>query len=216
MIYFVMLLLLVCPRLQENMPRNLLCRVISCKFYEIKLSQNTWLCKGIFAILLAVMVVGRCQQIGIRRSFSSHSLQGGLGALEHLEKKGTETEQASTGNKASEATNGKQLICTLLSLDQFLSYHCHNIDSSLVLWGTSFPSLDGQNRQSPIASVQRTQSTLASYSAVPRGTNSTPTNANRAIQHNEHRVYKDKILCFSGEIWPPTNASDSNLSDNSP
>ena len=38
--------------------------------------------------------------------------------------------------------------------------------------------LDGPNRQSPIASVQRTWPTLA----VPRGTNTTPMNANRAIR----------------------------------
>ena len=44
------------------------------------------------------------------------------------------------------------------------------------------PTLDGQNRQSPIASVQRTQSTLASHSAVPRGTRTTPTNTNCAIR----------------------------------
>ena len=43
-------------------------------------------------------------------------------------------------------------------------------------------SLDGPNRQSPIASVQRTRSTLAGHSADPRGTNTTPTNANRAIR----------------------------------
>ena len=42
--------------------------------------------------------------------------------------------------------------------------------------------LDGQNRQSPIASVQRTRSTLAGHSAVPLGTNTTPTDANRAIR----------------------------------
>ena len=42
--------------------------------------------------------------------------------------------------------------------------------------------LDGQNRQSPIASIQRTQSTLASHSAVPSGMNTTPTNANCAIR----------------------------------
>ena len=42
--------------------------------------------------------------------------------------------------------------------------------------------LDGQNRQSPIASVQRTRSTLASHSAVPRGTNVKRMNANRAIR----------------------------------
>ena len=44
------------------------------------------------------------------------------------------------------------------------------------------PNLDGPNRQSPIASVQRTRSTLAGHSAGPRGTNTTPTNANRAIR----------------------------------
>ena len=43
-------------------------------------------------------------------------------------------------------------------------------------------ALDGQNRQSPIASVQRTQPTLAGHSAVPRGTNVKRMNANRAIR----------------------------------
>ena len=43
-------------------------------------------------------------------------------------------------------------------------------------------NLDGQNRQSPIASVQRTWPTLAGHSAVPRGTNVTPMNANCAIR----------------------------------
>ena len=43
-------------------------------------------------------------------------------------------------------------------------------------------TLDGQNRQSPIASVQRTLSTLAGHSAVPRGTNVKRMNANRAIR----------------------------------
>ena len=36
--------------------------------------------------------------------------------------------------------------------------------------------------KSPIASVQRTPSTLAGHSAGPCGTNTTPTNANRAIR----------------------------------
>ena len=40
-------------------------------------------------------------------------------------------------------------------------------------------NLDGQNRQLPIASVQQTWSTLASHSAVPRGTNVKRVNANR-------------------------------------
>ena len=43
-------------------------------------------------------------------------------------------------------------------------------------------SLDGRNRQSPIASVQRMRSTLASHSEVPRGTNVKRMNANRAIR----------------------------------
>ena len=43
-------------------------------------------------------------------------------------------------------------------------------------------ALDGPKRQSPTASVQQTQSTLASHSAIPRGTNTTPTNSNRAIR----------------------------------
>ena len=44
------------------------------------------------------------------------------------------------------------------------------------------PNLDGPNRPSPIASVQRTRSTLAGHSAGLRGTNTIPTNANRAIR----------------------------------
>ena len=59
-------------------------------------------------------------------------------------------------------------------------------------------SLDGQNRQSPIASVQRTRSTLASHSAVPRGRNVnewTPI-ARFESQHNERRVCEDYFLCF--------------------
>ena len=34
-------------------------------------------------------------------------------------------------------------------------------------------------------------------------------------QRNERRVYEDLILFFLGEICPPTNASDSNRSNNS-
>ena len=49
-------------------------------------------------------------------------------------------------------------------------------------------TLDGPNRQSPIASVQRTRSTLAGHPAGPRGTNTTPTNANRAIRITAQRM----------------------------
>ena len=52
---------------------------------------------------------------------------------------------------------------------------------SVVLGGFCLLPLDGPNRQSPIASVQRTRSTLAGHSAGPCGTNTAPTKANRAI-----------------------------------
>ena len=42
--------------------------------------------------------------------------------------------------------------------------------------------LDGQNRQSPIASVQRTRSTLAGHAADPCGTNVKRMNGNGAIR----------------------------------
>ena len=44
--------------------------------------------------------------------------------------------------------------------------------------------------ESPIAGIQRTQATLASHSAVPRGMNVARISANRAIRvaHNERRV----------------------------
>ena len=34
-------------------------------------------------------------------------------------------------------------------------------------------------------------------------------------QRNERKACEDQILCFRGEIWAPTNTSDSNRSDNS-
>ena len=48
--------------------------------------------------------------------------------------------------------------------------------------------LDGPNRQSPIASVQRLQPTLASHAAVPRGRNVKRMNANRAIRIAEQQT----------------------------
>ena len=60
--------------------------------------------------------------------------------------------------------------------------------------------LDGPNRQSPIASAQRTQPTLAGHSAGPRGTNTTPTNANRAIRNAVQRTQgtRTKFCGFRG------------------
>ena len=54
-------------------------------------------------------------------------------------------------------------------------------------------ALDGPNRQSPIASVQRTPSTLASHSAFLCGTNVARMDANRAIgtADNERKVHQD-------------------------
>ena len=49
-------------------------------------------------------------------------------------------------------------------------------------------TLEGPNRQSPIASVKRPRSTLAGHSAGPRGTSTTPTNANRAIRITVQRT----------------------------
>ena len=77
--------------------------------------------------------------------------------------------------------------------------------------------LVGQNRLSPIASVQRTQSTLTSHSAMPCGTNVKRMNANRAIRIAAQRAQGlwGLVSVFSREIWPPTNASDSSRSDSS-
>ena len=63
-----------------------------------------------------------------------------------------------------------------------------------------FTVLDGPNRQSPIASVQRTRSTLAGHSAGPLGTNTTPTNANRAIRIAAQRT-QATITHLRGENW---------------
>ena len=81
----------------------------------------------------------------------------------------------------------------------------------------SEPLLDGQNRQSPIATVQRTGSTLACHSAVPRGANVKRMSANRAIWIAAQRTQGlwGLIPMLLREIWPPANASDSNSSDNS-
>ena len=63
-------------------------------------------------------------------------------------------------------------------------------------------ALEGQNRQSPIASVQRTRSTLASHSTVPRGTNVKRMNANRAIRIAAQRTQglSGLISVFRGKI----------------
>ena len=82
---------------------------------------------------------------------------------------------------------------------------------------SSLQILDGQ--KSPIANryVQRTQSTLAGYSAVPCGTNGNRMNANRAIRITTQQTQglRGLVSVFWVEIWLPTNASDSNRSDNS-
>ena len=51
-----------------------------------------------------------------------------------------------------------------------------------------FVILDGPNRQWPIASVQRTRSTLAGHSSAPRRTNVTRMNANRTIRIGAQRT----------------------------
>ena len=70
---------------------------------------------------------------------------------------------------------------------------------SIHILQTNVRTLDGQNRQSPIASVQRTQSTLASHSAILRGTNVKQMNANRAIRITAQRTQglSGLIFCVS-------------------
>ena len=69
------------------------------------------------------------------------------------------------------------LYLCVLQLAQALSVCFTHFSSPIpTARGNSCPAgwslgLDGPNRQSPIASVQRTRSTLAGHSEVPRGTN---------------------------------------------
>ena len=60
------------------------------------------------------------------------------------------------------------------------------------------PCLDGQNRQSPIASVQRSRSTLASHSAihVEGMLNERTPIARFESRRNERKVWEDSFLCF--------------------
>ena len=67
-----------------------------------------------------------------------------------------------------------------------------------LLYVMADPSLEVQNGQSPIASLQQTLSTLAGHSAVPRGTKVARMNANRAIQIAAPRRVYEVRLCFSG------------------
>ena len=64
------------------------------------------------------------------------------------------------------------------------------------------PKLRWANRQSPVASVQRTRPTLASHSAVPCGTNVKRMNANRGIRIAAQRTQGVRRLLsvFRGEI----------------
>ena len=69
----------------------------------------------------------------------------------------------------------------------------------------TFPDLDGPNRQSPIASVQRTRSTLASQSAVPLGTNVKRMNDWRRQSRDSNRSTTNARsvrtnFCVSGEV----------------
>ena len=62
-------------------------------------------------------------------------------------------------------------------------------------------TLRGADRQSSLASIQRTRSTLAGHSAIPHGTNVTRMNANRAIRTAKERTQGlIPISAFSGGI----------------
>ena len=58
----------------------------------------------------------------------------------------------------------------------------------------------GKNRQSPIASVQRTQSTLAGHSAIPRGTNVKRANANSNRSATNAGSVRTNFCVLGGEI----------------
>ena len=70
--------------------------------------------------------------------------------------------------------------------------------------------LGGQNRQSPVASVQRKRSTLARHSALPRGTNVTRMNTNRAMRAAAQQTNAGSMrtnFCVLAEIWLPTTSN---------
>ena len=71
------------------------------------------------------------------------------------------------------------------------------------------------NRQSLVFSERGP--TLAGHSAGPRGTNTTPTNANRAIRIAKQRTQglRGANSVFLGGDMTANNASDSNRCDNS-
>ena len=99
---------------------------------------------------------------------------------------------------ASQCIDPKRMNCSLARLLE----HAGNKIALFCFSPGCTPNLDGQNRQSPIACIQRTQSTLASHAAVPCRANATWTNANRAIrfesQHNERKVCEGSSLRFWG------------------
>ena len=65
------------------------------------------------------------------------------------------------------------------------------------------PTLDGQNRQSPIASVQRTRSSLASHSAVSRGTNTTRVNGQCFGNPNPYNL-SEKYWQYTSNLYGST------------
>ena len=114
----------------------------------------------------------------------------------------------STEKAIQRRVSGHSLNCRTLKTEKLLSSSAARksalISGPRTYFGPifSFLTLDGQNRQSPIASVQRTRSTLASHSAVPRGTNVKRMNANRAIRIAAQRTQglRGLISVFSREI----------------
>ena len=56
--------------------------------------------------------------------------------------------------------------------------------------------LSRQNCQSPISSVQRTQSTLADHCAIPRGTSANERQSRDSNRSTTSKVCEDQSLCF--------------------
>ena len=76
-----------------------------------------------------------------------------------------------------------------------------------------FSGLDGPNRQSLVFSERGQLSQAIPQVYFARILHQRTPIARFESQCNERRVYEDQSLCFQEEIWPPTNASDSNRCD---
>ena len=106
----------------------------------------------------------------------------------------SDLEMGTRNSKPGSSKNGQHLflglrpssfLCFWVSRLEFTKNGFRKIDRISL---KTLKTLDGQNRQSPIASVQRARSTLAGHSAIPHETNVKRMNTNRAIRIAEQRT----------------------------